>query len=42
MHDTVAIVLPRWMAWMVLGLCVLSVIQSGLRLYIDHLKSKLQ
>lgn len=42
MNDTVAIILPRWMAYLLVAICILSVIETGLKLYRDHLISKLK
>lgn len=41
MNETVAIILPRWMAYLLVAICILQVIETCLNLYRDHLVSKL-
>lgn len=40
MNTTVAIVLPAWMVWLVAVICILQVIETTLRIYANHLRTK--
>jgi hypothetical protein len=42
MNDTVAVVLPQWMVWLLALICVIQLIESVARLYVSWLRDRVK
>lgn len=42
MTDPVFLIVPAWLIWIILAICILTLVQGFMNLYSEHLSRKLQ